>query len=337
MLSADTKDKIRKFRRIKRARYSLWIVLILSLLSTVAEMLANDRPILVWHAGQVYFPIVKTYKGTSFGQETELEPNYKELTLSDSDFALWPIIRWGENESNAKLDTYPAPPSHDNWLGTDDRGRDIVTRLIYGFRVSMFFGLVSVIIAILIAVVVGGVQGYFGGMTDLVGQRIVEVWSSLPYLYVLILIVNIYEPNITMLILANAVFAWIGLSYYVRAEILKIRKQAYVEAAHALGCKHGRVLWTHIIPNSFTPIITFAPFIINLAINNLAVLDYLGLGVQPPTASIGELLRQGRSNFTSAWWLAVYPFLALVITIIMINFIGEGVREAFDPRKVRSS
>lgn len=336
MFSEDTISQLKKFWRIKRSRFSLITIVILSLVSTVAELVANDKPIFISTQNQIFFPFIKTYQGASFGLDSPVEPVYKELTYAESDVVVWAPIRWGENESNSMLDSYPGPPTQVNLLGTDDRGRDILTRLIYGFRVSMFFGLVSVIIAVTIAVVVGAAQGYLGGWVDLGGQRIIEIWSSLPYLYVLILVVNIYEPSITMLILANAVFAWISLSYYVRAEILKVRKFSFIEAARSLGCSHTRALFKHVIPNAMTPVITFAPFIINVAINNLAVLDYLGLGVQPPTASIGELLRQGRTNFTSSWWLAVFPFIALVTTIVMINFVGEGLRETFDPRKSRT-
>lgn len=333
MFSEDTVYRLKKFWRIRRSRYSLIAIVALFVLSTFAELLANDKPVFVIRNGEIFFPFFHTYQGTEFGLDSQVEPVYKELQFSESDTVIWTPIRWGENESNSRLESYPGPPTSSNLLGTDDRGRDILTRLIYGFRVSMFFGLISVIIAVVIAVVVGAAQGYLGGWVDLGGQRIIEVWSSLPYLYVLILVVNIYEPSIPILILANAVFAWISLSYYVRAEILKVRKFSFIEAARSLGCSHTRALFKHLIPNAMTPVITFAPFIINVAINNLAVLDYLGLGVQPPTASIGELLRQGRSNFTSSWWLAVFPFIALVTTIVMINFVGEGLRETFDPRK----
>ena len=325
---------MRKFKRIKRAYWSFWIIFVVSLLSAGAEFLANDRPIVMSYNDSLFFPIFETYKGFDFGIDSPLEPQYKKMELEGKGWAIWPLVtHWGSNESNRSLDRYPAPPSTANWLGTDDRGRDILTRLIHGYRVSMFFGLVTLVLAIILAVLTGGIQGYLGGWIDLSGQRAIEVWSALPYLYVLILLVNIYEPSITMLILANSAFAWIGLSYYVRAEVLKVRKQTYVEAAQSMGCGHGRIMWAHIIPNSLIPIITYAPFVVNLAINNLAVLDFLGLGVPAPTASIGELLRQGKTHFITSWWLAVFPFTVLVGAIVCINFVGEGLREAFDPRK----
>ena len=200
-LDADTRERLKRFKKIKRAYYSFWLVVILTVLSALANVLANNRPILMVYDGSVFFPIVSTYKGVDFGLESQVEPVYKELDIDSHGWALWPPIRWGENESNRTLSSYPSGPSSDNWLGTDDRGRDILTRLIYGFRVSMFFSLISLGVAVVIAVLVGGVQGYLGGFVDLAGQRIVEVWASLPYLYVLILIVNIYEPNVWMLIL----------------------------------------------------------------------------------------------------------------------------------------
>lgn len=334
--SDDTKDKFRKFRRIRRAWISLWIIVAAFILSLFAEFLANDRPIVLVWKDSIYFPVYKTYKGVDFGLKQYTEPNYKNLNIAENGWAIWPLVEWGPNETNDELESYPAPPSTANQLGTDDRGRDVFTRLVYGFRVSVSFGLFSLFISVILAVIIGGLQGYAGGRIDFFGQRVVEIWNSLPYLYVLILLVNIYEPGLLMLIVVNSCFSWIALSYYVRAEVLKVRKNTYVTAATAMGCKTPRILARHIVPNSLTPIITFAPFLVNLAINNLAVLDYLGLGVPPPTASIGELLRQGKSHFTTSWWLAVYPFTILVGLIVTINFVGEGLREAFDPRKSRA-
>lgn len=325
----------RSFLRNRRAVISLIIVAVLAILSCGAELLANSVPLVLSTQGKIYFPVLKTYSGREFGLDSPVEPEYKKLQLSEGDWAVWPPIRWGYNESNIDLESFPSEPSPVNLLGTDDRGRDLLARLIYGFRVSMAFGLANLLIAIVIAVIVGGLQGYFGGLVDFFGQRTLEIWSALPYLYVLVLLISIFQPGIGVLILAEVFFVWINLSYYVRAEYLKLRNLDFVLAAENLGASSWRIIGRHIFPNSLTPIVTFAPFILGQAIVDLAMLDYLGLGVPAPTASLGELLRQGRQYFMNSWWLAVYPFGALVGTMIMLNFIGEGVREAFDPRKAR--
>lgn len=325
----------RSFLRNRRAVFSLVVVTLLTVLSCGAELLANYAPLVLVSKGKVFFPVFKTYSGTDLGFDSPVEPDYKKLQLGPDDFAVWAPIRWGYNESNVDLATFPGPPSADNYLGTDDRGRDLLARLIYGFRVSMAFGLANLVLAVVIAVLVGGAQGYFGGLVDFFGQRTLEIWSALPYLYVLVLLISIFQPGLGVLILAEVLFVWINLSYYVRAEYLKLRKLDFVLAAENLGSSSWRIIARHIFPNSLTPIVTFAPFILGQAIVDLAMLDYLGLGVPAPTASLGELLRQGRQYFMNSWWLAVYPFGVLVGTMIMLNFIGEGVREAFDPRKAR--
>lgn len=323
------------FLRNRRAVCSLVLVATLTILSCGAELLANSVPLMLVTKGNVFFPVFKTYAATEFGFDSPIEPDYKKMNLGEDGWALWPPIRWGFNESNVELSTFPGPPSAENLLGTDDRGRDLLSRLIYGFRVSMAFGIANLILAVVIAVIVGGIQGYFGGLIDFVGQRTLEIWSALPYLYVLVMLISIFQPGIAVLILAEVLFVWINLSYYVRAEYLKLRNLDFVLAAQNLGSSSWRIIIRHIFPNSMTPIVTFAPFILGQAIVDLAMLDFLGLGVPAPTASLGELLRQGRQYFMNSWWLAVFPFGALVGTMIMLNFIGEGVREAFDPRRAR--
>ena len=325
----------RSFLRNRRALLSLVWVSLLTILSCGAEFLVNSVPLVIVTKDKLFFPVFKTYAGSEFGLDSPIEPDYKNLDLTADGWAIWPLIRWGANESNLELSTFPGPPSVQNLLGTDDRGRDLLARLIYGFRVSMAFGIANLVLAVFIAVIVGGLQGYLGGMIDFIGQRMLEIWSALPYLYVIILLISIFQPGIAVLILAEVLFVWINLSYYVRAEYLKVRNLDFVLAAKNLGSSPWRIIARHIFPNSLTPIITFAPFILGQAIVDLAMLDYLGLGVPAPTASLGELLRQGRQYFMNSWWLAVFPFATLVGTMIMLNFVGEGVREAFDPRRVR--
>lgn len=329
-----TRKRIEKFLQIKRSKYSLIIMTIAFVLSLFAELIANDKPLMVNHQGSLYFPVLKIYKGTDFGLNSALEPDYKrdQKYFRDNGWILEPLIWWGYNESNDKLAKYPAPPGKKNWLGTDDRGRDVFVRLLYGFRISMMFGLVTLFFALLLGTFIGGAQGFFGGKVDLIGQRMVEIWVSLPYLFVLILVVNIFEPSLLILVLILAAFTWINTSYYMRAECLRLKNQEFVMVAQSLGASKVQTFFTHVIPNAITPLVTVAPFVLSMSITVLAFLDYLGLGVQAPTASIGELLKQARNNFLFAWWLGLYPFITLVTTLLLINFVGEGVRKAFDPR-----
>jgi len=300
----------------------------------LAELIANDKPLMFSYQNQYYFPIFKVYKGTEFGMNTEVEPDYKKFSeiIRQDGWVLEPPIWWGYNESNKDLDSYPAGPNPANWFGTDDRGRDVFVRLLYGFRISMIFAIVTLFFSMTLGTLMGGLQGFMGGKVDLIGQRFVEVWVSLPYLFMVILIVNVFEPNLLILILILASFSWMGTSYYMRAECLRLKNQEFALAAQSLGATRLQVFFSHIVPNSITPLVTLAPFIMSMSIASLSFLDYMGLGVQPPTASIGELLKQGRSNFLFAWWLAVCPFMVLVSTLVLINFVGEGTRKAFDPR-----
>jgi microcin C transport system permease protein len=243
-----------------------------------------------------------------------------------------PLIWWGYNESNPNLAKYPAAPNRENWLGTDDRGRDVFVRLLYGFRLSMFFAIVAFVFSLTLGILVGGLQGFFGGKFDLFGQRLVEMWDSLPAIFVVILVVNVFEPTVFWLIVTIVAFLWVPAQYYIRAETLRLRNREFAKAATSFGASHLYVFFQHIVPNAITSMVTLAPFLMNRAILFLAILDYLGLGVRPPAASLGEIMRQGRDNFLNAWWLGLYPFTVLVVTLILLNFVGEGVRKAFDPR-----
>lgn len=330
-----TAKRIRKFLHIKRSFYSLIILFLVYGISLFAEVVANDKPLVIASDSGWYFPAFKVYKGTDFGLTTPFEPNYKDLGKSLKEkgaTVIKPLIYWGYNESNRNLYSYPAPPGKDNWLGTDDRGRDVFVRLLYGLRISLSVAIVTLLCAVIIGTLIGGTQGFFGGKLDLVGQRLVEVWVSMPYLFMVLLIVSVFEPSIMVLVFLLAAFSWMPASYYMRAECLRLKNQEFAVAAKALGASRMQVFFDHIIPNALTPLVTLAPFIMSMSVSTLSFLDYMGLGVQPPTASIGELLKQGRDNFISSWWLAAYPFLALVTILVLINFIGEGVRKAFDPR-----
>jgi microcin C transport system permease protein len=256
---------------------------------------------------------------------------YKKLVLGPQDWALWPLVHWGPNETNDNVDSYPSAPSKENPFGTDNRGRDVLTRLLYGLRYSLSFAFLVWAVSTTLAIVLGGGMGYFGGMVDFVGQRLVEILSTVPQFFLLLIVVSIFGPNMAWLIILSAAFSWIPLSYYVRGEFLRNRKREYVEAAVSMGASHRRILFIHMLPNSLTPILTYTPFIIAGNIVALASLDYLGFGLAPPTPSWGELLNQAKQSFTTAWWLAFYPSLCLFSTLTLLSLIGDGVRDAFDP------
>ena len=319
------------FRRSKTAVFSTIILTLLILATFFSTFIANSRPFVIKYHGTTVFPIFKEYTAEQFGITDSMDVNYRELKLDSGDYALWPIIQWDPYESNSKVESYPSPPSETNIFGTDDRGRDVFTRLLYGFKYSISYAVAVWFISLVIGTILGGVMGYFGGKTDFVGQRIVEVLSTVPQFFLLIILISIFSPSLVMLILISCVFAWIGISYYVRAEFLKNRNREFVEAAKSLGASDLKIIFKHILPNSLTPIITLAPFAIAAEIVGLAALDYLGFGLQVPTPSWGELLAQAQKNYTIAWWLAFYPSLALFVVLTLLNLIGQGVRDAMDP------
>jgi microcin C transport system permease protein len=319
------------FRNNKSAVVSVVVLLFLIVLTFVSPLIANSRPILLKYKDSYYFPIMKDYPATGFGVTDTMETDYRTLKLEGSDFALWPIIQWDPFESNAKVESYPSEPSHDNIFGTDDRGRDVFTRLLYGFKYSISYAAAVWFISLVIGTVLGGIMGFYGGRVDFVGQRIVEVLSTVPQFFLLIILISIFTPSLFLLIAISCIFSWIGISYYVRGEFLKNRNKEFVEAARSLGASNFKIIFKHILPNSLTPIITFAPFTIAAEIVGLAALDYLGFGLQVPTPSWGELLAQAQKNYSIAWWLAVYPSLALFLVLTLLNLIGQGVRDAMDP------
>lgn len=320
-----------RFKKRKTSFLSLWVIIFLTFLSFTAEFWANSKPVILHYKGVTYFPIIKSYHPKLFDVTDSMVMDYRKLKISGSDWALWPPIQWDPFESNIKVENYPSSPTKTNLMGTDDRGRDILTRLLYGHRYGMTYAIFVWIITVAIGTVLGGIMGYFGGKIDMIGQRIVEVLSTVPQFFLLIIIISIFKPSIPLLIFISSLFGWIGISYYVRGEFLKNRKKEFVEAAQSMGASSKRIIFYHILPNSLSPIITFAPFVISANIVGLASLDYLGFGLTPPTPSWGELLSQAQKNFTIGWWLAVYPSLALFSVLTLLSMIGEGVRDAMDP------
>lgn len=328
----------RRFRVNRRGWWSLWIFGVLFGLSLGAELLSNDRPLLVHYAGAYYYPLLKAYPETTFGGDFDTEADYHDPYLrarlnAGDNWLLDPPNPY--RYDTIRLDglvANPAAPSATHLLGTDDRGRDVLARLIYGFRISVLFALALTAVGTVLGVLAGAVQGYLGGRTDLVGQRLIEIWSSLPELYLLIIFASLFRPSIWLLLALLAAFGWMGLADYVRAEFLRGRNLDYVRAARALGARDRTIMFRHLLPNSLTPVLTFLPFRISGAIVALTSLDFLGLGVPPETPSLGELLAQGKENL-SAWWLSAGTFVVLVGTLLLLIFIGEALREAADARR----
>ena len=278
-------------------------------------------------------PVLFDYHPREFAIEDTLEMNYHDLTLQEEqgDFAIWPLLRWGPFESNNQVESFPSPPSTVNILGTDDRGRDVFARLLYGFKYSIAYAFLVCFFSFIIGIIIGGTMGFLGGRLDFLGQRVVEVLNTVPQFFLIITLIATFRPSLTLLVIISVIFQWIPISYYVRGEFLKNRKREFVEAARALGERNGAIIFKHILPNSLAPVITFAPFAISGNIVGLAGLDYLGFGLAVPTPSWGELLHQAQKNFTIGWWLALFPSLALFLTLTMLNLMGEGIRDAMDP------
>lgn len=327
-----------RFRQNRRGYWSLLIFATLFVLSLFAELLANDKPLVARYNGQLVFPIVKTYSEKVFGGDFDTQADYLDPFIRDQfrkngNWAIYPLIPYRYDTLNyfSKLPN-PAPPSADNWLGTDDRGRDVVARLLYGFRVSVLFGMALTITGVILGLVTGAIQGYFAGRTDLFFQRFMEIWGSMPELYLLIIFASIFEPSIGLLLILLSLFGWMGLSDYVRADFLRNRNLEYVQAARALGLSNGQIIWRHVLPNSLTPVVTFLPFRMSGAILALTSLDFLGLGVPPTTPSLGELLAQGKNNL-DAWWIAVSTFFVLTMTLLLLTNIGDALRNALDVRR----
>lgn len=332
----QTLKRWRRFQKNRRAVISVWIFALFLLISITAELWANSKPLMYFHEGRLFFPVYQTIHPSTFDQSGIFVTDYRKLQADPETkgFAIWPLVEWDPFESNKQVDSYPAPPSWENLLGTDDRGRDVLARLLYGFRYSIGYALLVWLVSYGLGIVLGSIMGFSGGMTDLLGQRAVEVFESMPVFLLLITMISIFGSSLWLLVFFSSVFGWMMISIYIRAEFLKLRKREYVEAAQAMGVPRSKIILRHILPNALGPVITFSPFAIAAGISGLANLDYLGFGLPPPTPSWGELMQQAYQNFTTSWWLIVYSGLAICITLTVLNFIGEGIRDAFDPRKV---
>lgn len=337
-LSPLNQRRFANFRGNRRGWYSLWIFLLLFSLSLFAELLANDKPIVILTEERTYWPVLVSYPETVFGGDFETEADYRdpfvqELIAEQGGSMIWPPIRFHYDTINYELDgPAPSPPTSINWLGTDDQGRDVLARIIYGFRLSILFGLVLTILSSIIGVAAGAVQGYFGGLTDLLFQRFIEIWTSIPQLYILIILAAVIEPSFWILLSILLLFSWVSLVGVVRAEFLRARNFDYVRAARALGVNNTTIMARHMLPNAMVATLTFLPFILNGSIATLTSLDFLGFGLPPGSPSLGELLAQGKSNL-HAPWLGFSAFFVVAIMLSLLIFVGEAVRDAFDPRK----
>lgn len=337
MIEKRIKNKatLKRYKRFKKHRLAVFCVIffvILTGLSFTAPFWANSKPIVFELNGKKYYPIVYNYHPEDLGIDDILYIDYRELVKEKNLWAIWPLIEWDPFESNVNVDYFPSPPTATNLLGTDDRGRDILSRLIYGFKNSIFYAVSVWILCFSIGIFFGSMMGYWGGSVDFWGQRIVEILSTVPQFFLLIIIISIFQPNLTILVIISSLFGWISISYYVRGEFLKNRKIEFVESARAVGASTWRILFKHILPNSLGPVITFSPFVISGNIVALASLDYLGFGLSAPTPSWGELLNQGHQNAMIAPWLAIFPSVALFLTLTMLGIIGDAVRNAMDPK-----
>ena len=348
--SADTRPRVfgipvtpinrrrwENFRRNRRGFWSAWVFLALFVLCLFAEVLANDKPILVWFDGGLYAPVAVTYPETAFGGDFPTEADYRDPfvqeLIQEKGWLLWPPIRFSYATIDTELDRpAPSPPDARHWLGTDDQARDVLARVIYGFRISVLFGLLLTLLSSLIGIAAGAVQGFYGGLLDLSFQRFIEIWGGMPILYILIIMSSLIVPGFLSLLILMLLFSWTSLVGVVRAEFLRARNLDYVRAARALGVSDGKIMFRHMLPNAMVATLTFVPFILNGSITALTSLDFLGFGLPPGSPSLGELLSQGKNNL-QAPWLGLTAFFTLAIMLSLLIFVGEAVRDAFDPRK----
>lgn len=337
-LSPISQRRLFQFKRNRRAWWSFWIFVAVFGVCLFAEVIANDRPLVVHYDGGWYFPVVKSYPETVFGGEFETEADYRDPAVAklvnDKGWMIWPPIRYSYQTINYNLTVpAPAPPSAENWLGTDDQGRDVLARLIYGFRISIVFGLLLTSISSVIGVTVGAVAGYRGGLFDLLSQRFMEIWDGMPMLYMLMIMASVITPGFFSLLGLMLLFAWMGLVGVVRAEFLKARNLDYIRAAKALGLSTPVIIFKHAFPNAMVATLSRLPFIVAGSVATLTSLDFLGFGMPPGSPSLGDIVLQGKNNL-QAPWLGITAFLSLSTLLSLFTFIGEGVRDAFDPRKI---
>ncbi len=337
-LSPINRRRWENFKANKRGYYSLWVFLAVFIVTLFAEFIANDKPLLIKYDGGFYTPIFVTYPETAFGGEFKTEADYRDpfvqnLINEKGGWMIWPPIRYSYRTINLNLpEPAPSHPSWENLLGTDDQGRDVLARVIYGFRISVLFGLILTVCSSVIGVAAGAVQGYFGGWVDLLFQRFIEIWTSIPSLYLLIIIAAVIEPSFWLLLGIMLLFSWVSLVGVVRAEFLRGRNFEYILAARALGLTNAKIMFKHLLPNAMVATLTFVPFILNSSITTLTSLDFLGFGLPPGSPSLGELLAQGKDNL-QAPWLGLTAFFVIAFMLSLLIFVGEAVRDAFDPRK----
>ncbi|MCH8002513.1 MAG: ABC transporter permease [Proteobacteria bacterium] len=337
-ISPLTRRRLHNFRANARGYWSFWIFLAIFFITLFAEFVANDKPFLVYHEGELYTPIFTAYPETAFGGEFETEADYRDpymaALIGDEGWMIWPLVPYHHTTVAWDLAVpAPAPPDAEHWLGTDDQARDLVARLIYGFRISVLFGFVLTVVSAFIGVSLGAVQGYFGGWLDLLFQRFMEIWSGLPTLYLLIIMASVVEPNFWWLLGLLLMFSWMGFVGVVRAESLRVRNFDYIRAARALGVSDVMIMVRHILPNATVATITFMPFTLAGSVTLLTSLDFLGIGLPPGSASLGEILAQGKANL-QAPWLGLTGFFTIAVMLSLLIFIGEAVRDALDPRKL---
>jgi microcin C transport system permease protein len=328
-----------RFKLNRRGYWSAWIFCLLFVLSLFAELIANDKPLFISYSEQWYFPVIYQYSETQFGGEFDTEADYTDPfvvdLINEKGYIVWPIIRFSYDTINFDLTTaVPSAPDGTNLLGTDDKGRDVLARVIYGFRISVLFGFILTVISSIIGVFVGATQGYYGGKIDLFGQRFIEVWSGMPTLFLLIILSSFVEPNFWWLLGIMVAFSWMSLVGIVRAEFLRCRNFDYVRAAHAMGVNDRRIMSRHMLPNAMVATLTMMPFILSGSVTTLTSLDFLGFGLPTGSPSLGELLAQGKANL-QAPWLGLSAFFVLSIMLTLLVFIGEAVRDAFDPHLQR--
>ena len=338
MVNPIWQARLQRFYRNRLGVASLLIFALIFVLCMVAEVIANDKPLWVQYQGEYYFPVVKAYPETTFGGVFETEANYKDpvvqALINDQGSYVMPPIPFADQTPNmARGESFPAPPSRENWLGTDDMGRDVLARILYGMRISLLFGIALTLAGSLIGIIAGALQGYYGGWVDLIGQRFMEVWGGLPQLFMIIILVSLFSPSVTLLFLMMLLFGWMGLVGLVRAEFLRARNFDYVRAARNLGVSDFQIMRRHILPNALASSLSQLPFILTANITALTALDFLGYGLPPGSPSLGELMVQGKDNLEASW-LALSGFMSLTVVLSLLIFIGEALRDAFDPRRI---
>lgn len=328
----------RKFKTIKRGYYSFIIILFVYIFSFILPLFIGSDALIVRYNGNFYFPVFKFYPAQTFGFDYSHEANYRLLKQKfqaeeNGNFVLMPLYPYGPNESllDELEKTPPTTPELRHILGTDEAGRDVFARLLYGFNISMSFAILVTLFAYLLGTIIGAMMGYFGGKVDIITQRFIEIWATLPFLYLIIIVSSILQPNFLLLLIIMTAFGWMSISFYIRGEFYREKSKDYVASAVATGASDTKIIFRHILPNALTPLISFTPFAIVGNISALVALDFLGFGLPPPTPSWGQLIQQGMQNIDN-WWLVIFPFGAQFVTLLAIVFIGEAVREAFDPK-----